>query len=413
MNRSLLAALGVPPGYRHTVLRHTFAWALLGVLFGGAIQQLGFIVRKTGGSPLLVTAVTAGPHAFALLTALYAPLLERRSARALVAGTRAACAAVFLLTPFLPAPAGLAVVGVVAVVAAKVGDTFYGRLLAGMYPQDLQGRLQSLPLFTQALVLAGASVLAGRLLAAHDTAYRWLLPALAPAGVAAAVLIARFPSPAAREQAPADRAGRLRIGAALAEAGRDRPFLAWTAIYSVASLGFWVVYASLPVYFASVLELDYWQNGLALAAYNVLYCLGFLVWGRLLDRVRSVRTMVASWSLAAVATLVTAIGGSWPLALLGQAVTGFALAGNDIAWYPAVFEFAPEHRVDRYMSLYMTAVGLRALLGGALGGALMEASGVGSRTALLVAAAVMILGGAGMYAFGRVAGRAGARSTYG
>jgi MFS family permease len=402
MKRSFLQTLGVPEEHRTTALRHTFAWALMGVFVGGAVQQLGFIVRKTGGSPFLVALVTAGPHASALFTVFYATLLERHPARAIVATCRTIFAALFLLAVAVPAPAGLAIMGLAAVVAAKVGDTFYGRLLAGMYPPSLRGRLQSLPLFAQALALAGASTLAGGLLTSHETAFRWLLPVLAPVGMAAALLILRFPTPAVGEQ-PA-REGRVSFVRVLREVARDRPFLRWTLIYTVPNLGFWLVYASLPVYFASVLRFDYWQNGVTLAAFNAAYCLGFLVWGRVLDRARSVSTMVGSWSLVGVGTLVTAVLPSWPAAIVGQAISGFALAGNDIAWYPAVLEFAPEHRVDRYMSLYMTAVGVRALLGGAVGGALMEASDGGSRTALLIAALLMAAGSAGMFHFGRRVG---------
>lgn len=399
MRPPIFQSLSVPREHRSTVRRHTFAWALMGLFVGGAVQQLGFIVRKTGGSPFLVALVTAGPHASALFTVLYASLLERHQARTIVAFCRALFAALFLLAVAVPAPAGLAVMGLAAVMAAKVGDTFYGRLLAGMYPQELRGRLQSLPLFAQALALAGASTLAGRLLTSHETAFRWLLPALAPVGLAAALLILRFPSqPAA---APPPQGARPSVARVLAEVARDRPFLRWTVIYTVPNLGFWLVYASLPVYFASVLSFDYWQNGVTLAGYNAAYCLGFLVWGRVLDRARSVRTMVASWSLVGVATLMTAAVPSWTAALVGQALSGFALAGNDIAWYPVVLEFAPEHRVDRYMSLYMTAVGVRALIGGVLGSVLMNASHTGSRTALFLAALLMVIGSVGMYLFGR------------
>jgi MFS family permease len=394
MAQSLLASLGVPSDYRLSVRRHALSWALFGVFSGGVVQQLGFIVRKTGGSPLLVSAVTAGPYTFALLTMLYASLLERSPARAVVASSRGLCAALFLFALFVPAPGGLAAIGLAALVVARVGEASYGRLLARMYPQKLRGRLQSLPMFANALTLAGASILAGWVLRSQDAAFRWFLPAVAPAGIAAALLVLRFPARADPE--PASGGAPMRIRGTWSEIAHDRPFLAWMVVYSVASVGFWFVHSSLPVYYASVLHFDYWQNGVTLGVYNALYCLGFLFWGRVLDRFRSVRTMFLSWSLIAAGTLVTAIGQSYPAAVFGQALAGFGLAANDIAWYPVVLEFAPEHRVDRYMSAYMTVYGARALVGGAVSGLLMESSDAGSRTSLFVAALIMAAGCAGM-----------------
>ena len=74
----------------------------------------------------------------------------------------------------------------------------------------------------------------------------------------------------------------------------------------------------------------------------------------------------------------------------------FALAGNDMTWYPVVLEFAPDHAVDRYMGVYMSVFGFRALLGGVASATMMELSPDGSRMALLAAAGVMALGVAGM-----------------
>lgn len=394
MARSLLSALGVPPDYRLAVRRHALSWALFGLFSGGVVQQLGFIVRKTGGSPLLVSAVTSGPYAFALFTMLYASLLERSPARAVVASSRGLCAALFLLALLVPAPGGLAAVGLAALVVARIGEASYGRLFSRMYPRELRGRLQSLPMFANALMLSGASILAGSVLRSDDAAFRWFLPAVAPAGIAAALLVLRFPARADPELEPSG--GGPGIRGAWSEIARDKPFLAWMGVYSVASVGFWFVNASLPVYFASVLRFDYWQNGFTLAVYNALYCLGFLFWGRVLDRARSVRTMLLSWSLIALGTLVTAAGRSYPTALLGQALAGFGLAANDIAWYPVVLEFAPAHRVDRYMGAYMTVYGARALVGGGVSGLLMESSDTGSRTSLFVAALIMASGCVGM-----------------
>ena len=62
---------------------------------------------------------------------------------------------------------------------------------------------------------------------------------------------------------------------------------------------------------------------------------------------------------------------------------------TDMAWYPVVLEFAPRHSVDRYMGVYMSVFGLRAIIGGVLSATLMELTASGSRLALLTAAILM------------------------
>ena len=396
MQSTLLDSLGVPRRYRSTVATHSAAWTLFGLFAGGATQQLGFIIRTIGGSPVLVAVVTSGPYAFALFSMLYAPMLERFRAGSIVASSRFVCAALLLAVPLRPTALSLTLLGLAALVSVRVGETFYGRLLAELYPGELRGRLQSLPLFAQALALTAASLAAGWVLRSSEAAYRWLLPLLAPAGMAAALLVSRLGRGTPRSEG-GSRGGAARAGrAAFAEVVRDRPFLLWTLVYSVTTVGFWLVQSSLPVYFASVLHLGYWENGVVLAAFNGLYCVGFLLWGRILDRVKSLPTMMLSWTFTGLGVLIIALGGKLGAALAGQALAGLALAGNDIAWYPVVLEFAPAHRVDRYMGVYMTAVGARALVGGGAGALLMSASADGSRTALLAASAFMLVGSLAM-----------------
>jgi len=375
---------------------HTVAWLLAGAFGGAVVQQLGFIVRKIGGSPALVALVVTGPSAASLLAMLYVPWLERYRARALVAFPRIIAAAMLLLAGACAGPLSLALVAVIALTIHNVGEVFYGRLLSQLYPLQSRGRLLSLPMFARGVALAGMCAVAGWALGSGEAAYRWFLPAGAVLGAVGGVLVMRFPTRA--EAQPPQRAG---IRACLREVAANRPFLMWTVIYSVTTVGFWLAYTARPVYFSDLLGFEYWQNGVATAAYNAALCLGFLVWGRLLDRFRSLRTMMISWVLVASGILIMVGGMSFEWAIVGQCLSGFGMAANSLAWYPVVLEFAPEGKVDRYMGLYMTAFGLRVLLGGSVGGTLMQLGRMGSRNALLVGAATMLLGVAGMFALRR------------
>ena len=391
-----MRVLDIAPSHRRTVMLHTAAWLLLGLFGGSVVQQLGFIVRKTGGSPALAAIVVTGPYVASALAVLYVPWLERYPARPLVSVPRIISGALFLLTAACVGPISLAVVAVAALTVHYAGDAFYGRLLGELYPPESRGRSLSLPMLVQAAAVAGMSALAGKALGSSEAAYRWFLPAGAMLGTIGGALVLRLPA-GAEAQAP-ERAG---LKAALREVAANRPFLMWTAIYFVTTLGFWVSQAAKPVYFRDMLGFDYWENGVAVGGYSAALCVGCRMWGKLLDRFRSLRTMTVSWLLFGCGVLITAGASSFEWAVVGQCVSGFGMAGNSLAWYPVVLEFAPAGKVDRYMALYMTAFGVRVLMGGCVSGVLMQMGATGSRTALLVASVIMFMGVGGMVALRR------------
>jgi len=392
----LLGTLGIPPSHGRVVMLHTASWLLFGLFVGSVNEQLGFIVRTIGGSPWLVPLVVSGPAVTSLVAILFVPWLERYQARSLVALPRIIAAVLLVPIAMCKGPVSLAVVALVALAVQNVGDVFYGRLLSGLYPSTSRGRLLSLPMLVQAAAIACTAWGAGLILKSGPAAYRWFLPLGAVLGGAGGALILGFPT-GAQTQLPQ----RASLGTWLREVSADRPFLMWTLVYFVTTVGYWLANCAKPVYFRDILGFGYEENGIAVAAFYGTYCPGFLIWGRLLDRFKSLRIMIASWILFGAGILVMICWPGFEGAIIGQCLAGLGLAGNGLAWYPVVLEFAPVDRVDRYMGLYMTVFGVRVLLGGLISGTLMELGPMGSRSTLLIASVTVLVGVAGMFALRR------------
>jgi MFS family permease len=119
-----------------------------------------------------------------------------------------------------------------------------------------------------------------------------------------------------------------------------------------------------------------------------------------------VPSLVVSWIGVACGLAVIAVSPGYPWLLFGEVLVGVGMAGNELARLLAVLEFAPGERVDRYMGLFMTLFGVRALLGSVMGAFLMELSPDGSRTGLLISVAMMVSGSFVMLAFFRRFARA-------
>jgi len=140
-------------------------------------------------------------------------------------------------------------------------------------------------------------------------------------------------------------------------------------------MGFWLAHSTQPVYLAQLLELEYWQFGVALACYNVVFSIGLLVWGRVRDRIGS-RPVVAIGYLLSGAGYAVMVGiPRFEAVIAGQILVGVGMSGNNLSRLLAVLEYAPGEKIDRYMGLFMTFYGVRALLGGLIGATLMEITG--------------------------------------
>ena len=389
----------LPLTYRKIRNVHTVAWLFLGLFLAGAFQQIGFIVKKNGGSPAFVALVMTGPFSISMLSLLYVPLFERIRARILVSLPRMLSGGILLFTFVCRDYVSLSVLAFISLSLFSLSNTFYGRLLAELYPSDIRGRMLSLPLFARAVAMIGMSILAGWALNLGQGSYRIFLPVIGLIGVFAAILVLRLP--VGQEWTPPVRAGLRQV---FREMSEDRAFLVWTLVYSVSTFGYWLVYSAKPVYFEAVLAFDYWQNGLALAFFNGAFCLGFLLSGRLLDRVKSRLIMVMSWILAGLGSAVMLMARKLTVVLLGQVLFGLGMSGNDIAWFTVVLEYAPSKSVDRYMGFYMTVFGARVLSSGLISGALMEVTAGGSFLVILCGSGLMLAGAAGMFLM-RPAGR--------
>ena len=223
---------------------HSGAWLLYGLFLGSVRAQLGFILRTLGAAPALVPLAVNGPFAASLLAVLYVPWFAPYRARSLVAIPRIAGAALLLPAALCTGPFGLAVIALIALTVHHTADVFYGRLLSQLYPAETRGRLLSLPLLVQAAAAACMALAAGWILRDSPSAYRWLVPAGSVLGGMAGVVILRFP---VREEAPPRE--RVALGTWLRDVSANRPFLIWTIVYFVTTVGFWLADCAKPVFF--------------------------------------------------------------------------------------------------------------------------------------------------------------------
>jgi MFS family permease len=167
----------------------------------------------------------------------------------------------------------------------------------------------------------------------------------------------------------------------------DAGFRRFEVALFVYGLGFMVMQPVFAVLFVDELHMDY--KDAALAKGVVFYAVNIAavgLAGRMYDRVGLER-------LGARATVVLALFAA-SLALVRtpfQAIAAFSLFGLgmaalNIVWSMGPIHYAPPGQAARYMSIHVALVGLRALIGNPLGGAVAEAFGSPRPTFVLGAA---------------------------
>ena len=95
-------------------------------------------------------------------------------------------------------------------------------------------------------------------------------------------------------------------------------------------------------------------------------------WGVLFDRAPFFVVRITLNLITAASILIFYLGdGMWWWGT-GMALTGFSLAGGNVAWALFVTKLAPEHAVAEYMSVHTFLTGIRGVIAPFLGYAMIQ-----------------------------------------
>lgn len=228
------------------------------------------------------------------------------------------------------------------------------------------------------LVSLPASILAGALLDADFSFYRWLFVAEGVFGAGQALFFARMVRGLANTtQTQTASMGEMLKGLkAIFKA--DREFVLFEAFFMLYGFGFMGIQPAIPFFARDVLHLTYEQYA---TAKGVLGQLGLVLLGPLLgaglDRIRPFRftgamcLVLTGYPLLLVASsLVPARGvvlfyGAWLMYTAG-------MAGVQISWSMSSMHFAPEGKAATYQGFHVTATAIRGFIAPLLGSAVMQ-----------------------------------------
>ena len=375
------------PAVRRAVRIDMSVTLLFAVCSGLTVPFTGLILRRDlGASPFQLSVLGAANAACLLLSLALARVVDSRRPLPWVVWPTFIARGLFLVVPLVKTPwpfVGMLVTGTLLGTLVTPAQT---ALVALVYPPAERGRaLGSVRIAGAAVGIALAGV-AGQIVG--WLSWRWVFPAAGLIGMAASLRQRRLPVPDA-QAARDDRPGLAEAWRALREDDRYRRLLVSAFVFGS---GVWLMQPATPILLADVVQATTTQVGLLAGAGALAALAGNVLWGRLVDRRRSLRALRAVYVVGMLAPIAYAFCASIPSLVVGAALAESLMAtGLDLVWMLAVIEFAGPGRTAQYAAIASTLAGIRGVIAPLVGAALIETLGL---QALYAVSAALMGGGA-------------------
>jgi len=346
----------LPEAVRHNM--HVELWVSIayGVFFAASISFIPVILRRLGASPDLLAVYTSQQFLGSALTSLSIVVMRRRRTMNVVVVCWVLARSVLLFWGFVTSTGWMLILGAVFWLLEAFPSPGYTRILLRIYPPESRGKIMSLVRLGRVGAILLVTPLAGWAL--DHWGYQRLFPIAGAVGILSALLFLRLrvdegQLPVRQTKTLSELVGILRTDR------RFTRFLTSFSLYGAGTIISWTLY---PIVQVDRLHLSYSQIGLLGLAQSVFWLLGFIYWGRQVDRRGGLWVLRAN-TLINLAIPLTYFFASSPWMLLPAfIVNGITIAGWDMGAINATIELADKERVTEYAALQSTMLGLRGMI---------------------------------------------------
>ena len=370
-------------------LRIDISVTLLFTVFAGLTTPFtGLILRRElGASPFQLSVLGSASAACLLLSLGLARMVDSRRPLPWVVWPTFLARGVFLLAPFITTPWPFVGVLVTATLLGTLVTPAQTALIQQVYPEAERGRALGSVRTVGAVVAIGLALVAGQILG--WLSWRWVFPAAAVVGMAASLRARRLPVPETAAEMIGDRPSLTDAWRALRDDQAYRRLLLSAFVFGS---GVWLMQPATPMMLADVVGATTTQVGLLAGVGAMAAIVGNVLWGRLVDRRRSVRALCAVYLVGMLAPATYSFCADLPSLIVGAAVAESLMAtGLDLVWMLAVIEFAGPGRTAQYAAIASTLAGIRGVVAPLVGAMLIETLGL---QALYFVSAALMGGGA-------------------
>jgi MFS family permease len=380
---------GLPERVRRNT-RFDLAGALAyGVFFSASLAFLPVVLRRLGASTTQLALYVTLTYVGQLLAPLSLSVLRRIPAMTFATTVWAIGRAVLVVGLFVNDANWLLVLAGIFWIAEALPGPAYSQIMQQSYPPAFRGRAMSGVRIGMTVTLLLLMPFAGQMLDRYG--HQLLLGIAALFGVISTLLFA-YMRPIIPSKLPTVGFSLPTLMRLLRGDGRFRLYLTALVVYGFGAV---MPLALYPVIQVSRLQLSYSQVGYLALTQSLFWLIGYLFWGRLLDKRGAAWVLRIGILLAAIIpfTYIWAHD-AWVLlpAFIAQGLLqgAFELGVTNIS-----IELAEHDRVLEYTALQTAAIGLRGMVAPFLGAALLQVGlpehlFLGLCVALILVAVVMM-----------------------
>lgn len=379
---------------RRTFRRHLLA-ALLDGVYAGLLSITAYVLRKElQASALQIALLYSLQMSMFAFSSVGASFITRANHRhvMLVAGLLGRMSYLWIIvwhtpTSFIAIAAWVAVCHATYLPAQNmIFRTNYRRSTRGV----CYARAQIVALASA----SSAAWLVGRFLQWNAELFPAAFAVAGLCGFGAYLTYRRMPNPALADEPRRTR--RFPYADFLEILRTDRFFRRYELNFFIYGVAFMITEPLVPMLVNDVFRADWGTASRILGAIHPLVMIVFLpLYGRLLDRAGTVPVAAVAYVALAFWPFSLAVARSALGAYVAYAFFGLGMAGVDVAWMLGANAFAPRDRIQAYMAVHVTMVGVRAMIAPYLGLVLKEAVGFcaafSCSTILLLTAAYLML----------------------
>ncbi len=384
MNNIRQTWLSVPPVVRRN-LTFDFASAIFYGVYLSAINTfVPVIARRLGASALLLAFITAAPAVGNIIAVLASHYLQNRRKMPFMVAAWTIGRGLFVLMPFIVAPAPFVLIVVMHWLIVSLSVTGYVEVMRAIYPAAIRGRAMA---YVRVGFTACATIMTplfGQLLDVWS--YQVLFPIAAICGVLSGLSFGQVTYEESVAEKRTDLLEPWRIF------WRDARYRDYSIAFMLCGFGYLLIAPLIPILLVDELQLNYSQVGLLGMINSIFWMAFYVVWGRSVDRRGGLWTVKINLFLTAFIALAFGLAYDIWFVAVAYIITGITVAGTDLGWMNAIMQFARKEEIGHYTALHAFLVGVRGIVAPLLGTVLMAIPFIGLRGVFLISAALVLLG---------------------
>lgn len=345
------------PTVRYNVFTELWGSVAYGVFWAAALQFVPVVLRRMGAESEVIAFYNAQTYLGALLTSLSIVLMRGRRTKNFAVWCWMVGRSTFFAFALINNITWLMIVIALFWLLEQFPSPAYTRIVQGIYPVEIRGQAMSLVRLGMTVAIVLVTPLAGWML--DHWGHQLLFPLAALFGILATWMFNRLDV----DEGVLPPRQTKSIGTLWGVVLSNRNFTIHLISVILYGFGALIGVAFYPIVQVDRLQLSYTELGWLSTAQSLTWLLGFVYWGRLVDKRGGIWVMRVNFAIGALVPFCYIFATNGWMLLPAFIAQGIISAGVDLGFVNTCIQLAEPDKVVEYAAIHTTVVGIRGLIG--------------------------------------------------